>query len=112
MARLDRTLAAVADPTRRRLLHLLESGPATISELAADFAVSLPAVSRHLRVLSGAGLVRIRVNPADRRAKTCELNPRGLDEVREWIESTRAAWADRFDAMERVLRRDAKRRNQ
>jgi DNA-binding transcriptional ArsR family regulator len=107
-ARLDQTFYALADPTRRELLRLLEQGPATVSDLAKRFKQSLPGISKHLKVLAGAGLLDIRAHPQDGRAKTCQLQAAGLEEVRCWVEDSQAAWNRRFDAMERILAKDAK----
>lgn len=92
------------------MLHLLERGSSTVSALAANFAMTLPAVSKHLAILSDAGLLRIRVSRSDRRVKTCELERAGLDEVRRWVEENRGLWNRRLDAMERLLDRRAQRR--
>jgi DNA-binding transcriptional ArsR family regulator len=107
-ASLDSAFFALSDPTRRELLRLLEQGPVTVSDLASRFKQSLPGISKHLRVLSGAGLLRLQVSAKDKRAKTCVLDPSGLAEVERWVASSRAAWMRRFDAIEKILEREAK----
>ena len=93
---------ALADPTRRRIVELLAGREHDAGELAAQFPVSRPAVSRHLRVLRESGLVRVR-GEAQRRVYA--LEPAALDEIGAWIERTRAFWQNRLDALETELRR-------
>jgi DNA-binding transcriptional ArsR family regulator len=93
---------ALADPTRRRILELVAAGERTAGELAAEFATSRPAVSRHLRVLREAGLVTWR-GEAQRRLYRLDDTP--LAEAGAWIEQTRSNWAARLDAFERHLDR-------
>ena len=95
-------LAALADPTRRDLVALLARGELAAGELAARFPVSRPAVSRHLRVLREAGLVRSRV--AGRR-RLYTLDPRPLRELDDWLEPYRDLWARRFDALDTEIAR-------
>jgi DNA-binding transcriptional ArsR family regulator len=95
-------IEALADPTRRRIVELLAEREHDAGELAAQFSVSRPAVSRHLRVLRETGLVRVR-GEAQRRVYT--LDPAPLEEVGAWIERTRAFWHNRLDALETELRR-------
>lgn len=99
---------AIADPTRRRLLDLVAEREHTAGELAAAFTISRPAVSRHLRVLREAGLVRVEPRSRER---VYTLEPRPLSEVDAWLESLRAFWQPRLDALERHLdaRRDLER---
>ncbi len=99
---LDRTFAAVADPTRRAILARLALGEASVGELAAPFAVSAPAISRHLRVLERAGLV---AREKHGRVHRCRLDPAPMDEAAAWIERTRHFWDDRLDALETYLQR-------
>ena len=98
---LSTTFAALADPTRRAILARLAEGEATVNTLAAPFAISLQAVSKHLKVLEGAGLVS-----RGRRAqyRPCRLEPAQLDEVADWIEHHRALWNDRLDRLDAHLR--------
>ena len=97
---LDRTFAALADPTRRAILARLALGEASVSELADPFAMSLPAVSKHLRVLEEAGLLRRR---REGRVHRCSLEPEPMRVASDWIEAYRRFWEDRFDALARYL---------
>lgn len=97
---LDRHLAALSDPTRRAIVERLSEGEATVSELAAPFEMSLPAVLKHLGVLESAGLMRSRKVG---RVKTCRLQPAALDPVATWLEERREIWNRRLDALERHL---------
>jgi DNA-binding transcriptional ArsR family regulator len=94
--------AALADPTRRRIVELLAERDHDAGELAAAFTVSRPAVSRHLRVLRESGLVTVRPQ-AQRRVFS--LDPRPLDELATWVERYRAFWSQRLDALETELAR-------
>ena len=98
---LDTTFAALADPTRRAILARLSSGEATVTELAAPFRMSLPAVSKHLKVLEQAGLIS-RGREAQWRPCRLEIGP--LKEACDWIEQHRRAWENRFDRLEEYLR--------
>jgi DNA-binding transcriptional ArsR family regulator len=89
-------LAVLADPTRRRIVELLAAGDRSAGELAAGFAISQPAVSRHLRSLREAGLVRVRPL-AQQRIYSLELEP--LQDLEQWILETRAMWESRLDAL-------------
>lgn len=101
-ANLDHTFAALADPTRRAIVARLAGGSATVQELAAPFEISLPAVSRHLKVLESAGLIQRNVEAQWRR---CSLRPEALAGAANWIEATRRFWEERFDALEQYLER-------
>ena len=101
---LDRSFAALADPTRRAIVERLTAGPATASELAAPFAMSLTAVLKHVRVLEGAGLV---ATERTGRTRQCRLQVEALDAQRDWIDRQRALWSARLDALGRVLEEDA-----
>jgi DNA-binding transcriptional ArsR family regulator len=94
--------AALADPTRRRLLELLAAGERSAGELAAEFDISRPGVSRHLRVLREAGLVRAR---GDGQRRLYSVDPGALDEVDAWLARWRGFWAQRLDALDTELRR-------
>jgi DNA-binding transcriptional ArsR family regulator len=83
------TFAALADPTRRAIVARLARGDATVGELAAPFPISLPAISRHLRVLEDARLIERRVDAQWRR---CRLRPEALREAARWIDDYRACW--------------------
>jgi DNA-binding transcriptional ArsR family regulator len=104
--RFDAVLAALADPTRRSIVRRLADGEATVHELAEPFAISLPAISRHLKVLEQAGLISRR---RDGRRRPCRLRPEPLDEVAAWAEHTRAAWEQRIDRLEQHLQRTSDR---
>ncbi|HYD53445.1 MAG TPA: metalloregulator ArsR/SmtB family transcription factor [Gemmatimonadaceae bacterium] len=98
--RLTATFAALADPTRRALLARLARGEATVNQLAEPFDVSLPAVSRHLKVLEQAGLVS---RGRDAQFRPARLEAAPLREAADWIERYRAHWEDRFDQLEVYL---------
>jgi DNA-binding transcriptional ArsR family regulator len=105
---LSLTVAALADPTRRALLARLAEGEATVLELAEPFELSLPAVSKHLKVLQRAGLVS-----QTRRAqwRPCRLEPARLKEVSDWVERYRAIWEERFGRLDEYLRELHNQRN-
>ena len=94
--RLTDTFAALASPTRRAILARLAAGEATVNELAEPFAMKLPAISKHLKVLERAGLIT-RGHRAQYRP--CALDPRPLAEVSTWAEQYRSIWETRFDQM-------------
>jgi DNA-binding transcriptional ArsR family regulator len=100
--RLDRVFAALSDRTRRALLARLRSGSYPIGELAAPFAMSVPAVSKHVRVLERAGLVRRTI---DGRIHRCALDARALSDAEQWIETYRVFWTDTLDALARHVER-------
>ena len=98
---LSTTFAALADPTRRAILARLASGPATVKELSAPFAMSGPAVSKHLRVLERAGLIaRGRVA----QSRPCTLEGKPLKAVSEWAENYRRFWDASFDRLDMYLK--------
>ena len=99
-ATLDSTFAALADPTRRAILARLASGEASVSELAEPFAMSQPAISKHLKVLERAGLIS-RGRDAQRRPR--RLEPRPLAEATDWLERYRQAWEARFQRLDALL---------
>ena len=96
------TFGALADPTRRSILTRLAEGEATVNELAEPFSVSLPAISRHLKVLERAGLI-VRSREAQWRPSRLQADP--LDEAVEWLLSRKATWQGRMDRLEAHLRR-------
>lgn len=98
--RLDRVFSALADQTRRAILHRLSTGDALVTELAAPFDMSLAAVSKHVRVLERAGLVRRTIHGREHR---CALSPRPLRDAAEWVEPYRAFWETRLDALEQFI---------
>ena len=97
---LDATFAALADPTRRAILDRLAKGEASVMELAAPFALSQPAISKHLRVLERAGLIS-RTRDAQRRP--CRIEGRRLAEANQWLERYRQIWEANFDRLDRLL---------
>ena len=99
-ARLDATFAALADPTRRAILARLASGDASVAELAEPFAMSQPAISKHLKVLERAGLISTGQD-AQRRPRKLEAAP--LAEALEWIETYRKFWEARFERLDALL---------
>ncbi|OLC55187.1 MAG: transcriptional regulator [Chloroflexi bacterium 13_1_40CM_4_68_4] len=98
--RLDATFAALADPTRRAILARLTSGQASVSELAEPFAISQPAISKHLKVLERAGLVS-RGRDAQRRPRRLEVKP--LAEATEWLERYRRYWEGNYQRLDALL---------
>ena len=108
---LDNTLLALSDPTRRAILRRLARGEMRVTDLARPFDMSLNAVSKHIRMLERARLVRRR---REGREHVLTLDPAPLDQAAEWIARQRAFWASRLDALELLLReedRKPKRRN-
>ncbi|NVB80856.1 MAG: winged helix-turn-helix transcriptional regulator [Kofleriaceae bacterium] len=101
MRNLDATFAALADPTRRAIVARLAKGDATVLELAEPFDISLPAISRHLKVLEQAGLI---ARERDANKRPCRLVGDALGDVIEWAEHTRRAWEERFDRLDDYLR--------
>ena len=97
---LNRTFAALADPTRRRILEQLAQGDRCVTELAKPYAMSLPAVSKHLRVLERAGLVRRRRRG---RMHSLKLEAKPMQQAQEWIEVYRHFWEERFDRLDAYL---------
>src|SRR5215471_6315377 len=102
--RLDRTFAALADPTRRAILERLAAGGAagtvSVTELAAPFAMSLPAVSKHLKVLERAGLI---ARARERQWRPARLDAGPLKEVAEWAETYRRFWDESYDRLDEYL---------
>ena len=99
-ANLDQTLLALADPTRRAILQRLSGGETRVTEVARPFAISLNSVSKHIRVLERAGLVRRR---RVGREHLLSFNPTPLDAAAEWIETQRALWTRRLQALDALL---------
>jgi DNA-binding transcriptional ArsR family regulator len=98
--RLSTTFAALADPTRRAILARLASGECTVTELAAPFEMSLPAVSKHLRVLEQAGLI---ARGREAQWRPCRLQAAPLRDVADWAERYRALWEARLDRLDTYL---------
>ena len=99
--RLSAIFSALADPTRRAILARLADGDATVSELAEPFSISLPAISRHLKVLEQAGLIT-RTRSAQWRSSSLQAEP--LREVMDWVEPYRALWDSRLDRLDKHLK--------
>ena len=97
---LSTTFQALADPTRRAILARLASGECSVTELAEPFAMSLPAVSKHLRVLERAGLI---ARGREAQWRPCRLQPAPLKEVSDWVERHRATWERRLDRLDTYL---------
>lgn len=97
---LSATFSALADPTRRAILSRLASGEASVMELAAPFSMSLPAVSRHLKVLERAGLI---ARSREAQWRPCKLEAARLKEVADWVEHYRSFWEQSFDRLEAYL---------
>ena len=100
MRNLDASFSALADPTRRAILARLALGEATVMELAAPFEMSQPAVSRHIKVLEGAGLITRRVEGAKR---PCQLAPDAVAEIDRWLDLLREAMTRNFERLDAVL---------
>ena len=97
---LDATFAALADPTRRAILARLARGEAVVGDLARPFAISLPAISRHLRVLERARLIERRI---DAQWRVCRLQPQALRRAASWIDDYRRFWDQRLDKLAALL---------
>jgi DNA-binding transcriptional ArsR family regulator len=96
MDRLNATFSALADPTRRAILARLALGEASVQELSKPFKISGPAISRHLKVLEGAGLI---ARSREAQWRPCKIEPVGFKSVDEWLESYRKFWEDRLDRL-------------
>ncbi len=101
------TFQVLAEPNRRHILDLLREGEKSVTELVAGLGLSQPGVSKHLRVLREAGLVRVRV---DAQRRLYALRPQPLAEVHQWLEPYRRLWSERLDALEQHLDQSAKER--
>ncbi len=100
-ASIDVMFSALGDPTRRAIVERLATGEATVLELAAPFDISLPAISRHLKVLEDAGLIS---RGRDAQRRPCRLRPEALEQVTAWAEHTRRACEERFERLDEYLR--------
>ena len=108
---LDGTLAALADPTRRRVVDLLRHRPRRAGDLARAFGVSAPAMSRHLRVLRRSGLIEeARTPDEDARARVYQLRREPFRDLQAWLREVEAFWTDQLDAFKTHAERKAKRR--
>lgn len=99
--KLDATFAALADPTRRAILRRLAGGAASVSALAEPFAMSMPAVSKHLRVLQRAGLI---VRGRKAQWRPCTLDAKPLKQAAQWIDQYRKFWEESFDRLDAYLK--------
>jgi DNA-binding transcriptional ArsR family regulator len=97
---LDATFAALADPTRRAILARLASGDASVMELAEPFAMSQPAISKHLKVLEHAGLI---TRGRDRQRRPCRIEAKPLSEANQWLEEYREFWEGSFQRLDTLL---------
>lgn len=102
MKSLDHTFAALSDPTRRAILARLAAGDAIVGDLAAPFAISLPAISRHLRVLEDAGLIR---REPDGKQRRCQLRAQPLADAFGWLEFYQQFWSEAFGRLDAHLKR-------
>jgi DNA-binding transcriptional ArsR family regulator len=102
MANLDHTFSALADPTRRAILARLALGETSVMELAKPFAMSLPAVSKHLKVLERAGLI---ARSREAQWRPCRIEPRALKEVDDWLEHYRRFYDESFDRLDGYLKK-------
>jgi DNA-binding transcriptional ArsR family regulator len=100
--RLSATLSALADPTRRAILARLASGEASVNELAEPFAMSLPAVSKHLKVLEKAGLIS---RGREAQWRPCKLEAGPLKDLNAWLENYRQFWEESFDRLDLYLQK-------
>lgn len=98
---LNRAFAALSDPTRRAIIARLASGAATVMELAEPFAMTQPAISKHLKVLEGAGLIS---RGRSAQTRPCRLEPTPLKEVAQWIAAYSNLWEDSFDRLDAFLK--------
>ena len=97
---LDALFSALSHPVRREILAQLSRGEATVNDLASPFDMSLPAISRHIKILENAGLID---RGRDAQSRPCKLNAAPLEAVMSWTEHYRQIWADRFDKMEKCM---------
>src|SRR5919206_4016168 len=107
--RLDALFTALSDRTRRDIVVRLSAGEATVKELAERYAMSMQAVSQHLRVLERSGLIS---RGRHRQTRPCRLEPAALEAAASWIEESRRTWSERMDRLETHLARLQKRKNQ
>lgn len=105
---LDLTFSALSDPTRRAIVQRLTTGKATVKELARPFRISLPAISKHLKILEQAGLLR---RTKEGRTHHCELNTAPLKQANDWLVWHQQFWEQRFDALEHYLHSSDQPRN-
>ena len=104
---LDAIFAALADPTRRRIIERLARRPLTVGEIAGEFSISQPGISKHVRVLEQSGLLKRQV---DGRFHRCTLTPRSIEAASAWIEKQRAFWTATLDRLDTYLKDSSKRK--
>lgn len=107
--RLDEVFGALSDPTRRAILQRLARGETTVNELAEPFDTSLPAISKHLRVLESAGLIRRRTVG---RHRVCTISTATMDGAANWIEQTKQFWNEQLDSLAEYLKREMENENE
>ena len=100
-SQLDHVFGALADPTRRAILARLGEGEASVGELARPFAMALPSLMKHIRVLEAGGLVE---SEKSGRIRTCRLNPTAMTDAENWLVEQRAVWDARFDRLEAYVK--------
>ena len=98
---LSTVFSALADPTRRAILARLALGETSVTELAQPFAISLPAISKHLKVLEGAGLI---TRSREAQWRPCRIDPKNLKPVSDWLDQYRLLWEERFDQLDDYLK--------
>jgi DNA-binding transcriptional ArsR family regulator len=107
-ASLDRTLAALADPNRRRVVDVLRESPRRAGELAEVTHLSFPAMSRHLKTLRESGLVEEARDEFDSRVRVYRLRPEAMSELKAWLEETEARWSRQLKSLKEHLRKSAR----
>jgi len=105
---LSGAFSALADPTRRRIVERLARGGLTVGEIAAEFPISAPAISKHLRVLESSGLMERRI---EGRVHHCTLAPRALDDASQWIDAQRRFWNAAFDRLDTLISTESHRKD-
>ena len=98
---LSTVFSALADPTRRAILARIALGETSVTELAQPFAISLPAISKHLKVLEGAGLI---TRSREAQWRPCRIDPKNLKPVSDWLDQYRLLWEERFDQLDDYLK--------
>lgn len=107
MSDLDAVFGALSDPTRRRIVERLARKPLTVGEIAAEFPLTQPAISKHLRVLETSGLLERRI---EGRVHYCSISPQTMQEVLNWIEGQRKYWTGALDRLEVLLQKNERKK--
>jgi DNA-binding transcriptional ArsR family regulator len=107
MTALDRVFGALADPTRRRIVERLSRRELTVGEIAAEFEISQPAISKHVRVLEVSGLLQRRI---EGRVHYCSLSPEAMESAAKWLDKQRAYWNASLDRLDALLAKPTKKR--